>query len=61
MTFGAAVPLGERVGLNRWVGAVVSFAAAVILLRLWEIGFTNATLLPLAAAVNWGGASLITK
>ncbi len=59
--FGAAVLLGERVGLNRWIAAVVGFAGAMILLRPWESGFTTATLLPIAAAVTWGGASLITK
>lgn len=59
--FGAAVLLGEKVGLNRWIAAIVGFAGAMILLRPWESGFTTTTLLPLAAAVTWGGASLITK
>lgn len=59
--FGAAILLGENVGLNRWIAAVIGFAGAMILLRPWESGFTLATLLPIAAAVTWGGASLITK
>jgi drug/metabolite transporter (DMT)-like permease len=59
--FGAAVLLGEKVGPNRWIAAVIGFAGAMILLRPWESGFTMTTLLPLAAAVTWGGASLITK
>jgi drug/metabolite transporter (DMT)-like permease len=59
--FGAAVLLGEKVGANRWIAAVIGFAGAMILLRPWESGFTLTTLLPLAAAVTWGGASLITK
>jgi drug/metabolite transporter (DMT)-like permease len=59
--FGAAVLLGERVGLNRWIAAVIGFAGAMILLRPWESGFTTATLLPILAAGTWGGASLITK
>jgi drug/metabolite transporter (DMT)-like permease len=59
--FGAAVLLGERVGLNRWIAAVIGFAGAMILLRPWESGFSSATLLPIAAAITWGGASLITK
>lgn len=59
--FGAALLLGENVGLNRWIAAVIGFAGAMILLRPWESGFTLATLLPIAAAVTWGGASLITK
>lgn len=59
--FGAAVLLGERVGLNRWIAAVIGFAGAMILLRPWESGFGMTTLLPIAAAITWGGASLITK
>ncbi len=59
--FGAAILLGENVGLNRWIAAVIGFAGAMILLRPWESGFILATLLPIAAAVTWGGASLITK
>ncbi len=58
---GAAVLLGERVGANRWLAAIIGFAGAMILLRPWESGFTVMTLLPIAAAVTWGGASLITK
>jgi drug/metabolite transporter (DMT)-like permease len=59
--FGAAVLLGEKVGLNRWIAAIIGFAGAMILLRPWESGFTAVALLPLAAAITWGGASLITK
>jgi S-adenosylmethionine uptake transporter len=59
--FGAAVLLGERVGLNRGIAAVIGFAGAMILLRPWETGFSSTTLLPIAAAITWGGASLITK
>jgi drug/metabolite transporter (DMT)-like permease len=59
--FGAAVLLGERVGINRWIAAVIGFAGAMILLRPWESGFSTTTLLPIVAAITWGGASLITK
>lgn len=59
--FGAAVILGERVGPNRWIAAIIGFAGAMILLRPWESGFTTTALLPIAAAITWGGASLITK
>lgn len=58
---GAAVLLGERVGPNRWIAAIIGFAGAMILLRPLESGFSATILLPLAAAVAWGGASLITK
>lgn len=59
--FGAAVLLGESVGVNRWIAAVIGFAGAMLLLRPWEAGFSTSLLLPIAAAITWGGASLITK
>lgn len=58
---GAAVFLGERVGPNRWMAAMMGFAGAMILLRPWENGFTPSLLYPLGAAITWGAASLITK
>lgn len=58
---GAALLLGERVGPNRWFAAILGFSGAMVLLRPWENGFTLSLLYPLAAAVAWGGASLITK
>ncbi len=58
---GAMLLLGEKVGPNRWIAAIIGFAGAMILLRPWESGFSSVTLLPLLAAVTWGGASLITK
>jgi S-adenosylmethionine uptake transporter len=59
--FGAALFLREKVGPNRWIAAVVGFAGAMILLRPWESDFSALTLLPIAAAITWGAASLITK
>jgi drug/metabolite transporter (DMT)-like permease len=59
--FGAAILLGERVDLNRWIAAGIGFSGAMILLRPWESGVSAAVLLPIVAAVTWGGASLITK
>jgi len=58
---GAAVLLRERVGANRWIAAAIGFTGAMILLRPWEAGFGIALLYPIAAAICWGGASLITK
>ena len=58
---GAALLLGERVGPNRWIAASLGFAGAMILLRPWENGFTLTLLLPMVAAICWGGSSLITK
>jgi len=59
--FGASVFLGEKVNLHRWIAAVIGFAGAMILLRPWESGFSSMMLLPIAAAISWGAASLITK
>ncbi len=58
---GAAVLLGEKVGPNRWIAAALGFSGAMILLRPWESGFSLTMLYPIAAAITWGGASLITK
>ena len=58
---GAAIFLRERVAANRWIAASIGFAGAMVLLRPWEGALTVATLYPVAAAICWGGASLITK
>lgn len=56
---GAWLFLGEKVGIERWLAAVVGFAGAMIILQ--PSGFSTASLLPIAAAVLWGAASLLTK
>ncbi len=58
---GAWLFLGERVGPERWLAATVAFAGAMLILKPWSTGFGLASLLPIAAAILWGGASLITK
>lgn len=58
---GAALLLKERVGPNRWIAAAFGFTGAMIILRPWESGFGADKLLPIAAAITWGGASLVTK
>lgn len=58
---GAALFLGERVGLNRAGAAVLGFAGAMIVLQPWTSGFALAALYPIAAAVLWAAASLMTK
>jgi len=58
---GAALLLGEKVTPNRWIAATIGFTGAMILLRPWENGITLTLLLPLVAAICWGGASLVTK
>lgn len=58
---GAFLFLGERVGPNRWGAAALGFAGAMVLLRPWDQGFSPAALYPLAAALLWAAASLLTK
>lgn len=58
---GAALFLGERVDLSRWGAAGLGFAGAMVLLQPWETGFALAALYPVAAAILWAAASLMTK
>ncbi len=58
---GAAVILKETVTPARWIAAAVGFAGATIVSQLWTTGVTSAALYPLAAAILWGAASLMTK
>ncbi len=58
---GAKFYLGETVGPNRWIAALLGFAGAMIVLQPWSTGFNVWSLAPIAAAILWGAASLITK
>jgi S-adenosylmethionine uptake transporter len=58
---GARLFLGETVTLNRWIASIVGFAGALIVTNPWSEQFTVAWLLPVAAAILWGSASLLTK
>jgi drug/metabolite transporter (DMT)-like permease len=58
---GAAAFLREAVPASRWLAAVVGFLGALIVTNPWSEQFTLAWLLPVAAAVLWGAASLLTK
>jgi drug/metabolite transporter (DMT)-like permease len=58
---GAVLFLGEAVAPNRWIAASIGFAGAMILLQPWQSGFPLGALYPVAAAVLWGAASLVTK
>ena len=58
---GAKFFLGETVGPQRWFAAALGFAGAMIVLQPWSSGFNAWSLAPIAAAILWGAASLITK
>ena len=58
---GAKFYLGETVSQKRWVASLMGFAGAMIVLQPWSSGFTYWSLAPIAAALLWGAASLLTK
>lgn len=58
---GAKLFLGETVTLNRWIASLFGFAGALIVTNPWSEQFSWAWLLPVVAAILWGGASLLTK
>ena len=58
---GAKVFLGENVTINRWIASIIGFVGALIVTNPWSEQFNWAWLLPVAAAILWGGASLLTK
>jgi drug/metabolite transporter (DMT)-like permease len=58
---GAKFFLGETVGIERLFAAILGFSGAMIVLQPWSSGFSLWSLAPIAAAVLWGAASLLTK
>jgi drug/metabolite transporter (DMT)-like permease len=58
---GAKLFLGENVTANRWIASIVGFAGALIVTNPWSEQFNWAWVLPVVAALLWGGASLFTK
>ena len=58
---GAKLFLGETVGPNRWLAAIVAFIGGMIVLQPWSTAFTIYALLPIVAAFFWGAVSLLTK
>ncbi len=58
---GAKFFLGETVGPNRWLAAIVAFVGGMIVLQPWSTAFSPYSLLPIVAAFFWGAVSLMTK
>ncbi len=58
---GARLFLDEQVTVNRWIASFLGFAGALIVTNPWSEQFSAAWLLPVVAAILWGGASLLTK
>ncbi len=61
ITLGAALFLGERLGLRRILGVLAALAGAMIIIRPGLGVFTPAALLPLASAVCYAAFALITR
>jgi drug/metabolite transporter (DMT)-like permease len=58
---GAKFFLKENVTANRWIASILGFAGALIVTNPWSEAFNVFWLLPVVAAILWGGASLMTK
>ena len=61
VTLGAALFLGERLGVHRILGIVAAFVGAMIILRPGFGGLHPAALLALLAAFSFAGAVLLTR
>ena len=61
ITIGAAVLLHEKVAPQRWWATTVAFAGALLILRPWSSALTLQAWAPVAAAILWGAATLLTK
>ena len=61
LTLGAALFLGESLGIRRITGIVVALIGAMIIIRPGSAVFSLAALLPLAAAACYAGYSLLTR
>lgn len=61
ITLGAALFLGERLGIRRITGIFAALLGAAIIIRPGSDIFTPAALLPLCAAVSYSGYALLTR
>ena len=53
--------LGETIGWRRWTATVVGLAGVLIVVRPGGSGFQPASLLPVASALTWAFAMIITR
>jgi len=61
ITLGAAVFLGEKLGVRRIAGIFAALIGAAIIVQPGSDVFTPAALLPLCAAVTYSGYALLTR
>lgn len=60
-TFLAAIFLGEKVGLHRWLVLFTGFAGVLVILRPGYSNFEYATLMVLAATIAWSISNILIK
>ncbi len=60
-TLFAAMFLGEKVGLHRWMALAIGFAGVLIILRPGQNSFQYASLLVLASAFAWSVSNILIK
>ena len=57
----SAPVIGERVGLWRWIAICIGFAGVLVILRPATDGFSTLALIPVAAALLYALAAVITR
>jgi drug/metabolite transporter (DMT)-like permease len=61
-TTALSIPLlGERVGIRRWTAVVVGFAGVLIVIRPGTAAFDPAAFYPVASALFWAVALIVTR
>jgi len=53
--------LGEKVGVRRWMAALVGFAGVMVVVQPGGETFSPAAFLPMAAAASWAVAAITTR
>jgi len=61
VTLGAALVLGERVGLSRWVATGIGFLGVLLILRPFGEGFSPALLFAVGGMIGFAGRDLATR
>ena len=61
VTLFASFALRETIGLPRWLALLAGFLGAVIIIGPGAAGVNSAAILPLASAISWSGALLLTR
>ena len=61
VTLFASLALKEAIGLPRWLAVIAGFLGALTIIRPGAVGVGSAAALPLASAISWSGALLLTR